>query len=68
LILVSPQLDLLDVAIAIATDDIPHVQHWIAEALIQKPSPLQLSEWNQNQEKRFSALIVQPYVLVKEIP
>lgn len=67
LILVSPDLDLLDVGVAIANDNVLYVQRWIAEALIQKPSPAQLSDWNGHQEKRFKALIVQPYVLVQEL-
>jgi hypothetical protein len=66
-IVVGPELDLLDVAVAIANDNTTSVQHWIAEALIYKPSPTQLSDWNQNQTKRFSALIIQPYVLVQEL-
>jgi hypothetical protein len=67
LIIVTPGLDLVDVGLAIACDDSTCVQRWIAEALIYKPSPDQLSEWNQNQTKRFTALIVQPYVLAQEI-
>ena len=59
-------LDLIEVGVAIATDDAPCIQGWIDQALIQKPSPAQLSVWNQNQSKRFQSLIVQPYVLVQE--
>ncbi|MEX0272362.1 DUF2288 domain-containing protein [Leptolyngbyaceae cyanobacterium UHCC 1019] len=65
-ILVALGLDLVEVGTAIATDDTLQIQRWIDEALIQKPSPAQLSIWNQNQSKRFQALIVQPYVLVQE--
>jgi hypothetical protein len=67
LIIVAPGVDLVDVGIAIANDDVTCVQRLIAEALIQKPSPSQLSNWNQNQTKRFTALIVQPYVLAQEM-
>lgn len=66
-IVVGPDLDLLDVGEAIAKDDVPHVRRWIEEALIQKPSMDQLSSWNAEQDKRFQALIVQPYVLVQEL-
>lgn len=65
-VVVHPQLDLLDVGIAIARDDALTVQHWISEQLIHKPSSHQLADWNSNQAKRFQALIVQPYVLVQE--
>lgn len=67
LIVVRPELDLLDVGVAIADDNVPFVQRWIEESLIYKPSQLQLSDWNQNQTKRFNTLIVQPYVLVQEL-
>ncbi|MDX2230688.1 MAG: DUF2288 domain-containing protein [Leptolyngbyaceae cyanobacterium bins.349] len=66
LIVVAPDLDLVDVGIAIASDNTLHVRRLIEEALIQKPSPAQLSDWMQHQDKRFSALIVQPYVLIQE--
>ncbi|BAB77767.1 DUF2288 domain-containing protein [Anabaena sp. FACHB-709] len=66
-ILISLDLNLLDVGEAIASDNIPSVQRWIDEQLISKPSPQQLGEWNTNQQKRFNTLIIQPYVLVQEI-
>jgi hypothetical protein len=67
LIIVHSGLDLVDVGIAIANDDTTCVQRWIAESLVYKPSPEQLSLWNQNQAKRFTALIIQPYVLAQEM-
>ncbi|BCL38827.1 DUF2288 domain-containing protein [Nostoc sp. MS1] len=66
-IVVSLDLDLLDVGEAIANDNIPSVQRWIDEQLISKPSDQQLGQWNNNQQKRFNTLIIQPYVLVQEI-
>uniref|UniRef100_UPI00286E4770 DUF2288 domain-containing protein n=1 Tax=Chamaesiphon sp. VAR_69_metabat_338 TaxID=2964704 RepID=UPI00286E4770 len=66
-ILVTPDLDLLDVAVAIASDNTQSVQHWIGEQLLVKPSPAILSRWNSNPDRKFQATIVQPYVLVKEI-
>ncbi|MBD2568949.1 DUF2288 domain-containing protein [Anabaena lutea] len=66
-IVVTDGLDLLDVGIAIAGDDIPSVQQWISEQLIAKPSVDQVGEWNLNRTKRFNALIIEPYVLVQEI-
>lgn len=66
-VVVNQQLDLVDVGVAIANDDTLSVQHWISEQLLHKPLPEQLSSWNRDQTKRFQALIVQPYVLVKEV-
>jgi hypothetical protein len=65
-ILVNPDLDLLDVAVAIASDNTQSVQHWIGEQLLLKPSPAILNRWNANPQQKFQAAIVQPYVLVKE--
>ena len=66
-IMVSLELDLVDVGEAIADDNTQRVQRWIEEALIQKPSSTQIVDWNQNQSKRFKALIVRPYVLAQEL-
>jgi hypothetical protein len=66
-IVVMPGLGVVDVGVAIANDDTATVQHWISEGLIAKPSSAQLSAWNQDETCRFSALIVQPYVLIQEL-
>jgi hypothetical protein len=65
-ILVSPDLDLLDVGVAIASDNTQSVQHWIGEQLLVKPSSEILARWNSNPSQKFQAMIIQPYVLVKE--
>lgn len=65
-VMVAPELDLLDVGVAIASDNISSVQHWIGEELIYKPSPGQMANWNSDRTKRFNTLIVQPFVLVQE--
>jgi hypothetical protein len=64
-ILVTP--DLLDVGVAIASDNTQSVQHWIGEQLLVKPSPEILNKWNSNPSQRFQAMIIQPYILVKEL-
>ncbi|NEP45839.1 MAG: DUF2288 domain-containing protein [Okeania sp. SIO2H7] len=66
LVVVTPDLDLLDVGVAIASDNVSSVQRWISEALIYKPSAEQISEWNQDRAKKFDAIIVDPFVVVKE--
>ena len=67
-VVVDKNLDLLDVGVAIASDNVSSVQHWIGEQLIHKPSLEDKEAWNRTQTKRFNALIVQPYVLVQELP
>ncbi|MCC5642064.1 DUF2288 domain-containing protein [Nostoc sp. CHAB 5824] len=66
-ILVSLELNLVDVGVAIASDNIPSVEQWIDKQLIAKPTIVQVGEWNGDPTKRFNTLIVQPYVLAQEI-
>lgn len=67
LVVVDPSLDLVDVGVAIATDNTQSVQHWIGEQLIAKPSVDQLADWERDRAKRFTTLIVQPYVLMQDL-
>jgi hypothetical protein len=63
-IVVYEGLDMIEVGVAIAQDNIAQVQVWVEEQLLQKPSAEQLSLWNQSPEQLFSVLIVAPYVLM----
>lgn len=65
-IFVNSDLDLLDVGVAIASDQVSSVEHWLGEQLIHKPTTEQLSDWNDNHTKRFNTIIVQPFVLIQE--
>ncbi|MBP0027474.1 DUF2288 domain-containing protein [Roseofilum reptotaenium CS-1145] len=65
-VVVTQGLDLVDVGVAIATDQLTSVQHWISEQLITKPTLEQLNHWERVEDQQFEALIVQPYVLVQE--
>jgi hypothetical protein len=67
-IVVAQGLDLLDVGVAIASDQVSSVQQWIDQQLIAKPSNTQMGIWNGDRSKRFQTLIIQPYVLVQEMP
>ena len=67
LIVVNPSLDLIEVGLAFANDNVPLVQRWISEQLICKPSAEELSLWNSQPSKQFSTLIVQPFVLVSAV-
>ncbi|WP_404787076.1 DUF2288 domain-containing protein [Altericista sp. CCNU0014] len=63
-IVVHEGLSILEVGVAIAQDNVAQVQIWIEEQLLQKPTAQQLGLWNQSPDLLFSALIVQPYVLI----
>lgn len=66
-IIVNESLNLVDVGLAIASDNVIEVQNWIARGMIQKPSSEQLSNWNIKPDRKFTALIVQPFVLVAQV-
>lgn len=67
IIIVAENLDLLDVAIAIAQDNTALVQQWIENKSISKPSSEQLTDWNQEMQKQFITVIVQPFVIIQEV-
>ena len=67
IIVIQDKLDLPEVAAAIAQDNAASVQNWITNQLIAKPTVEQLTEWNSHLEKEFAALIVQPFVVIKEV-
>lgn len=67
LIVVNENLDLVEVGVAIANDNTQLVQNWISEQLIQKPSSQELSNWNNHPNKKFQTIIVQPFVVIREI-
>ena len=65
-IVVKSELELPEVAAAIAEDNTSLVQKWIAKGAIAKPTAQQLSEWNDDLQKQFTTLIVQPFVVIQE--
>ena len=64
-VVVNSHLDLVDVGVAIATDNTQAVERWITEQLIMKPNAKQLTQWEAG-NTQFQSLIVQPYVLVQD--
>lgn len=66
LILVSSALDLVEVAACVADDDRERVSAWIEAGRVGKPNREQWARWEGQPDRRFSVLIVQPYVLVQE--
>jgi hypothetical protein len=65
-ITVAASLDLLDVGEALARDDKTRVADWIERGLIGKPSLELLEQWSKREGAAWTALVVQPWVLVRE--
>ncbi|MDD2581782.1 MAG: DUF2288 domain-containing protein [Desulfuromonadaceae bacterium] len=66
LILVDDSLDLADTAIKVASDDVAIIQQLVEDGMIGKPSDSQIRSWEEDIHKKFSMLIVSPYVLFQE--
>ncbi|MFO7812013.1 MAG: DUF2288 family protein [Pelovirga sp.] len=67
LVTVASDLSLVAVAGAVATDDAPQVEAWIAAGQLAKPTATELAEWETSLDKAFLLLIVQPYILIQAV-
>ena len=65
-IVVDASLDLLDVGEAVARDDKVRVGAWIEAGLLGKPSLETIAAWEKATGAAWTALIVQPFVLLRE--
>lgn len=65
-IVVDKKLDLIAVGVAVASDDTNSVSEWINNKLLTKPSIEQIEEWDRDLTKKFSVLVLSPYVLIQE--
>ncbi len=67
IIIISAEIDLIEAAIAVAEDDKIQVEVWIDAGHLAKPTEKQLGIWEQEEDKPFQMLIVQPFILIQEI-
>ena len=67
LLVLKPDVDLLDVAEAITADDNEKVGALLESGELFKPSLAQMSDWLVDLELRFQFVILQPYVLAQRI-
>ena len=65
-IIVSPELDLIDVAIKVAEDDVDLVQDWIKDEKILRPTPDDAKQWEET-GMELSSVVVSPFVLVQQL-
>ena len=64
-IIVADELDLLDVGVAVASNDVAAVDAWIGAGKLTKPTAADLARWPLEPSARFMSLIVAPYVLIR---
>jgi len=65
LIFVSAELELLDVAVALAQDDGDSVSNWMSRGLLTKPDEASLKTCADDDEHQWPFAIVAPFVLVR---
>ncbi len=65
IIIVSTELDLIDVAVKVAEDDTCTIQAWIEEGKLTKPFPEDAKRWEEDKEEP-KALVVEPFVLIQD--
>ena len=64
-IFVSPELDLVDVAVRISHDDKDSVTRWMADSKIGKVTDAQAQAWTEGQAVLWTS-VVSPFVLVQQ--
>lgn len=68
LFVVAPALGLIDCGVAIALDDAAKVEAWIASGALRRPTADERTAWLADPTRRWSAIVVQPFVLVQDSP
>jgi hypothetical protein len=64
LLIVAPTLELVEVGVALAEDNIHVAKQWLDDGWVYRPTDEQIAYWKQNLE--FECLIIQPFVLSRE--
>lgn len=67
LIVVAQDLDLAEVGVKVSTDAVAEVSGWLSEGQLARPTQEQAESWDQNPDRHFRFLIVQPYVLIQSM-
>ena len=65
-IVVDPQLDLIEVAAKMVIDDKDSVENWLNTELLVRADDSHAQDW-QNNDTAFWSVVVAPWVLVQEI-
>lgn len=61
---VSPELDLVDVAVRISHDDKESIARWLADGQVGKVSDTQAQSWTESEAALWTS-VVHPFILVQ---
>lgn len=67
LLLAAGELDLLEVGVAIASDDASAVEAWLREGRLRRATDPECAAWAEA-PPAFQVLILQPFVLAQPLP
>lgn len=67
-LVVSRELPLIECAVAIARDDRDAVSAWLASGALRRPSDDERAAWPDDDVRRWTAVVVRPFVLVQDAP
>ena len=65
---VAAPLGLATVGAAIARDDTDSVRAWLEDGSLARPSEAQVAAWEADPTRSLRMLIVQPFVLIQDLP
>jgi hypothetical protein len=63
-IIAEEELDLVDVGVALATNDSKTVESWIVAGKLKKPTTEDILRWSVGTNVTFVSVVVQPFVLI----
>ena len=66
LFIVASDLDIVDVAVAVANDQAAEVEGWVASGKLLRPSSDQMQAYESREGVTFHFVIVSPFVLAQE--
>ena len=67
IITISPELDIIDAGVRIATDDTAQIEVWMSEGKITRPTQTDADAWEKT-DLEMTALVIAPFVLVQQVP
>lgn len=63
---IDSSLDIINVSMALATDDSEYVKKLMEQNQLKRPSDDQIDRWSENEDDYFAEfLIISPYVLIR---
>ncbi|WP_127718461.1 DUF2288 family protein [Halobacteriovorax sp. HLS] len=66
LLIVDKELDLIEVGISIANDEVAKVKDWLTSQQLMRPDEQMVLDFAEDDSMSFEFIIIQPYVLAQK--